>query len=121
MNRIATFVRESQIGRELAFFALYITLIVLGLFVGLVIWREALGYVFFGWIDFGWWAKFLYMLTVVVGSIAMVAGLLVAEPYLSAGKQKGDMVRRFLRAAVPLAALGLVGWRVRGVGRSPAL
>ena len=118
MNRFATYMRENHILRELGFFALYIVLIVLGLFVGLVIWREALYYVFYGWIDFGWWARFLYLLTVVIGSILLVAGLLVAEPYLNAGKQRGELVRRFLRAAVPLVVLGLIGWLIMVFGRT---
>ncbi|MEN9935327.1 MAG: hypothetical protein RLZZ387_1906 [Chloroflexota bacterium] len=111
-------IRGGGIARELGFFALYLVLIVLGLFVGLVIWREALYFVFYGWIDFGWWARFLYMTTVILGSFLLVVGLLAAEPYLNTGKQKGQLLRRFVRAAVPIAALGLIGWLVLIIGRA---
>ncbi|HWQ14758.1 MAG TPA: hypothetical protein VNL77_18310 [Roseiflexaceae bacterium] len=118
MNRLTTYIRESSIMRELAFFALYIVLIVLGLFVGLVVWREALFFVFYQWIALDiWWARFLYMLAVVVGAIALVAGLLVAEPYLHGGKARGQLLHRFLRVAVPLAVLGVVGWIIVVLGR----
>jgi hypothetical protein len=119
MSRFASSMRENSILRELGFFALYIILVVVGLFVGLIIWREALFFVFYSWIPFDmWWARFLYMLTVVVGAIALVAGLLVAEPYLHAGKAKGQLVGRFLRALAPLAALGLLGWIMLVIGRA---
>jgi hypothetical protein len=112
MSEMTEKLRGNKIAREVGFYALYIVLIALGLFVGLIIWRQALGFVFYGPIDFGWWARFLYMFSVVVGSMLMVVGILVAEPYLNAGKEKGELVQRFLRAAVPIVILGVIGYAI---------
>jgi hypothetical protein len=113
-----TSLRENSFLREVGFFALYLLLIALGLFVGLVIWRQALGVVFYEWLPVApWVARFLYMGTVVLGALALVAGLLVAEPYLNHGKQRGQLLRRFLRVAVPLVVAGLVGYLIMLAGR----
>lgn len=118
MNRIAS-LRENSLARELGFFALYLILIGMGLFAGLVVWRQALGIVFYEWLSMApWVARFLYMLTVVLGSFAMVAGLLVAEPYLNEGKKRGQLLRRFTRAALWIAGLGLVGYLILVLGRA---
>lgn len=118
MNRIAS-LRENSLARELGFFACYLVLIAMGLFAGLIIWRQALGIVFYEWLAIApWVSRFLYMITVVLGSFAMVAGLLVAEPYLNEGKKRGELLRRFLRAALWIAGIGLVGYIILVLGRA---
>jgi hypothetical protein len=102
---------------RLGFYALYAVLIVVALIVGLVIWRQALFFVFYSWIDFGSWARLLYMVTVVGISIGMVAGLLAAEPYLETGRRHGRLMPRFLKALGVTAVLGLLGWFILVVGR----
>jgi hypothetical protein len=118
MNRVSSTFRESGLAREVGFFALYFVVIGLSLFVGLIIWRQALEVVFFDWLGFvPWVARFLYMVSVVLGAFALVAGILVAEPYLNTGKQRGELMRRFLRVVVPLVVVGLVGYLILLSGR----
>jgi hypothetical protein len=103
--------RETSLLREAGFFALYIVLIALGLFVGLVVWRVALGVVIYEWLSLTpWLSRLIYMIMVVGGAFAMVVGLLAAEPYLNGAKRRGHLARSFLRAALPLAVLGIVGY-----------
>ncbi|HMO59312.1 MAG TPA: hypothetical protein PKC19_18300, partial [Roseiflexaceae bacterium] len=110
MNNTVSNLRDHRIRREVGFYALYIALIALTLFVGLIIWRQALQFVFYGPIDFGWWARFLYMFSVVSGSIVMVLGILIAEPYLNTGKQRGELMQRFWRIAIPVGLFGILGY-----------
>jgi hypothetical protein len=118
MNRVSSSFRESGLAREIAFFALYFVVIGLGLYIGLVIWRLALEVVFFDWLAFTpWVARFLYMVSVVLGAFALLAGILVAEPYLNTGKQRGELVRRFVRVVVPMLVIGLVGYLILLSGR----
>nr|PZN27941.1 MAG: hypothetical protein DIU80_11340 [Chloroflexota bacterium] len=117
MSNTADELHKSSLLREVAFFALYIVLIGLGLFVGLIIWRQALGIIFYEWLSImPWVARFLYMFFVVAGAIAMVIGLLAAEPYLNNGKRQGQLMRRFLKAAVPIIALGVIGGLIMILG-----
>jgi hypothetical protein len=118
MNRGTSSFRENRFVREVGFFALYFVLIGIGLFVGLVIWRQALEVVFFNWLPLApWVARLVYMISVVLGAFALVAGLLVVEPYLNTGKQRGELVRRFVRAAVPMVIIGVVGYLILLSGR----
>jgi hypothetical protein len=113
MRDTADELRETSLLREVGFFALYIVLIALGLFVGLVVWRVALGIMVYEWLSLTpWLSRLIYMITVVGGAFAMVVGLLAAEPYLNSGKRRGHLVRSFLRAAVPIAVLGVVGYLI---------
>lgn len=119
MSGTADELQKTSLLREVGFFALYIVLVALGLLVGLVIWREALGVVLYEWLTLTpWLARLIYMISVVTGAIALVIGLLAAEPYLNSGKRRGQLVRRFLRAAVPLFVAGVVGYLILVVGRA---
>lgn len=118
MSHAANDPRRKQTILTVGFLALYLVLVALGLFVGLVIWRQALYFVFYGWADFGAWARFLYMTTVVGGSMLLVLGLLVAERYLDAGRERGQLLPRFFRAAGLAALIGLLGWIILVVGRA---
>jgi hypothetical protein len=109
MRHTADELRGSGTIREIGFFALYLVLIAMALFVGLVVWRQALFFVFYSWADFGSWARVLYMSSVVLMSLLMVAGLLVIEPYLNAAKQRGLLLTRFVKAALAIALIGVGG------------
>ena len=120
MERLMGTLRTSGLARELAFFGLYFVLIGLGLFTALIVWREALYFVFYAWLPIDiWWSRFLYMGAVVLGSFALVVGLLVAEPYLNEGKQRGELGRRFKRTAVWMVACAL-GYLIIPIGRATA-
>jgi hypothetical protein len=102
---------------QAAYYGLYVVLLVLAFVVGPVIWRQTLYFIFYVFTDPNvWWTRSLYAFSVVGGVIALVVGVFLAEPYLRAGMRRGELVRRFLRVAVPLIVLGGIGYAIQLLG-----
>jgi hypothetical protein len=101
-----------RIARELGFYGMYLSLIIVGLISVLIIWRQALQVVFYQWIAFAWTNRSYYVFSVVAGAFALVAAILLADPWLRDGMRRGIAVQRFWRALLGLLAFGAVGYLI---------
>ena len=125
MDRISELTSRQRILRYAGCYLLWLSIFLLGYVVVAIIWQSALSTLMVALIDetdvdqrYRGGAIYLF------GGSLMLFGLfllvMAGEPYLRDGVQKGLLLRRFLRLAVPLAALGVVGLVVRVVAEAVA-
>ena len=110
--------RRTTIREYAAVYALWLLLIALGYLVVAVVWRSAIQALVVALVDetdvdarFRGGAFYFFGITLIL--LGLFAMIMAGEPYLRQGAERGQLRRRFLRLAVPLAALGVLGVLVR--------
>ncbi len=95
-------------------YALYLVIVALSV-ATMYGWLLAIQWLFpiiLGW-DLMMANAFAVGLTLLLVGIALFSLVLLAEPYLRAGIQRREIRRRFARVAIPLVAVGVLGYATR--------
>lgn len=93
----------------LACYGLYGVLIALGFIVVFVIWRQAILALIAAFVGRSAANRLIYLGSITVLGIGLFILLIAAEPYLRNGLKRRQLVRRFVRMAVPLLVAGALG------------
>ena len=89
-------------------YSLYILLLV-GSVVTLLIWRVTILLMIATWIGVSSVNGSIYAVSMIVIGLGLFMLVIAAEPYLRNGVKHGQLMRRFVRVALPVAAAGLLG------------
>lgn len=100
--------RSSKPLRFLACYGLYALLLV-GSVVTLLVWRVTILLVIAAWIGQSPVNASIYAASIIVIGLALFMLVIGAEPYLRHGLRRGDLLRRFMRVALPVVAAALLG------------
>jgi hypothetical protein len=92
----------------LACYSLYALLLV-GSVVTLLIWRVTILLMIATWIGVSSVNGSIYAVSMIVIGLGLFMLVIAAEPYLRNGVKRGQLMRRFVRVALPVAAAGLLG------------
>ncbi len=109
MTWIANYLRSHRVPGSIVFYAFYLLIAVLALFVGLVIWRQSLLVLTYGLLADDDLARVVYIGAMLVLSLGLLGGIMACDPYLHAGIKRGDLTRRALTIAAVLAGAALLG------------
>ena len=96
-------------------YLLFILLIVIGTVSVLEIWRVAILEFLSTFMRGNFATPAILEFTIVLMMLGLFLLVLIAEPYLRQGVQRGLLLRRWLRLAVPLAAFGIIGLLLRAL------
>jgi hypothetical protein len=92
-----------------ACYALYATLIALGIVDIVLIWRRTVLALLEAFTPHSTANRLIYLASMGLLGLAVFILIMGAEPYLRNGVRRHELVRRFLRLAVPLVIVGAVG------------
>ena len=92
----------------LACYSLYGLLLVCSV-VTLLIWRVTILLMIATWIGVSSVNGSIYAVSLIVIGLGLFMLVIAAEPYLRNGVKRGQLMRRFVRVALPVAAAGLLG------------
>ena len=95
----------------LACYSLY-ALLLAGSVVTLLIWRVTILLMIATWIGVSSVNGSIYAVSMIVIGLGLFMLVIAAEPYLRNGVKRGQLLRRFVRVALPVAATGLLGMLV---------
>jgi hypothetical protein len=84
-------------------------LLLVGSVVTLLIWRVTILLLIATWIGVSSVNGSIYAVSLIVIGLGLFMLVIAAEPYLRSGVKRGQLMRRFVRVALPVAAAGLLG------------
>ncbi len=116
MSEMSESARQRKVLSYVACYILYGLLLVLSYFVIFVIWRRTITELIATFISLERAGPFLYLLSVLLLGIVLFIGVLWAEYYLRTGIQRRQLLSRFVRLAVPLGILGILGQLLQMLG-----
>jgi hypothetical protein len=100
--------RSPKLLAYLACYSLYVLLLVCSV-VTLLIWRVTILLMIATWIGASSVNGSIYAISMIVIGLGLFMLVIAAEPYLRNGVKRGQLMRRFVRVALPVAAAGLLG------------
>jgi hypothetical protein len=109
MTWISNYLRSHRVPGSIVFYAFYLVIAALALFVGLVIWRQSLLVLIYGLLANDDVARLVYVAAMLVLSLGLLGGIMACDPYLHAGIKRGDLARRALTIVAVLAGATLIG------------
>ena len=114
--------RSQRALRYAACYLLLFLLLVLGYVVFAMIWRSTLMALIVAFsdetdVDARFRGGAIYLFSMVLLMLGFFIGILAGEPYLRAGAERGVLLRRFARLALPLAAIGVLGILLQALAR----
>ncbi len=92
----------------LACYSLYVLLLV-GSVVTLWIWRVTILLMIATWIGVSSVNGSIYAVSMIVIGLGLFMFVIAAEPYLRNGVKRGQLMRRYVRVALPVVAVGMLG------------
>jgi hypothetical protein len=92
-----------------ACYALYAMLIALGIVDIVLIWRRTVLALLEAFMRQNTANRLIYLASMALLGLAVFILIMAAEPYLRNGVRRHDLLRRFIRLAVPLVVVGAVG------------
>jgi hypothetical protein len=91
-----------------ACYSLYV-LLLMGSIVTLLIWRVTILLMIATWIGLSPANGSIYAVSMIVIGLGLFMLVIAAEPYLRNGVKRGQLMHRFVRVGLPVAAAGLLG------------